>query len=82
MSRRSFRAVKGDPAVDHAAMDELLAWYVNGTLDAAGTRRVEGHLEVCETCRDRAEAERGFARMMRDAGQESLAGWLASLWLP
>lgn len=37
---------------EHAAVDELLPWYVNRTLDPAELARVVRHLEVCEDCRE------------------------------
>jgi anti-sigma factor RsiW len=67
MSRPGLSAVNGDPAQDHAAVDELLTWYVNGTLEAAGIRRVESHLQACDACRERERAERGIAMLMQDA---------------
>lgn len=73
MSSPELTAVQGDPAPDHAALDELLTWYVNGTLDAAGVRRIERHLEVCEGCRERERAERAFARLMRAAPAVQIA---------
>lgn len=36
----------------HAAADELLPWYVNGTLSAGEHARVRRHLDECGTCRD------------------------------
>lgn len=36
----------------HAAVDELLPWYVNGTLSAGEHARVRRHLDECGTCRD------------------------------
>lgn len=35
---------------EHAAADELLPWYVNGTLSADEHAMVRRHLDVCEAC--------------------------------
>jgi anti-sigma factor RsiW len=34
------------------SIQELLPWYVNGSLSDEEARRVAGHLSHCETCRD------------------------------
>ena len=39
---------------DSAHPDELLPWYVNGTLEGPERERVEKHLESCRRCRDEA----------------------------
>lgn len=36
----------------HAQVEMLLPWYVNGTLSAAGYKRVQAHLDICDECRD------------------------------
>lgn len=41
-----------DPAARHAAVAELLAWYVNGTLAPAERALVERHLDGCADCRE------------------------------
>ncbi len=51
MSLRLFRA--DDPSEREA--EALLAWYVNGTLDASENARVERHLAQCVRCRREAE---------------------------
>ena len=38
-------------ASEHAAVDPLLPWYVNGTLAGEELRRVEQHVSVCPQCR-------------------------------
>ena len=38
-------------ASDHAAVDALLPWYVNGTLRGEELGRVERHVAACEQCR-------------------------------
>lgn len=37
---------------DHATADELLPWYVNGTLDSGERDAVRRHLADCAACRD------------------------------
>ena len=37
---------------DHEAIDLLLPWYVNGTLNETERGQVERHLEACEECRE------------------------------
>lgn len=39
---------------DSTHPDELLPWYVNGTLEGPERARVEKHLESCRRCRDEA----------------------------
>ena len=39
---------------DSTHPDELLSWYVNGTLEGPERARVEKHLESCRRCRDEA----------------------------
>jgi anti-sigma factor RsiW len=36
----------------HSAVDQLLPWYANGTLEEEERARVERHLAECEVCRD------------------------------
>jgi anti-sigma-K factor RskA len=38
-------------ASEHAAVDALLPWYVNGTLRGEELGRVERHIAACEQCR-------------------------------
>jgi anti-sigma factor RsiW len=52
---------------DHERAQELLAWWVNGTLDEGERREVEDHLEDCALCR-RDEAHcRALAARVRAA---------------
>jgi anti-sigma-K factor RskA len=42
-------------ASDHAAVDSLLPWYVNGTLRGEELQRVERHVEACPACRQEVD---------------------------
>lgn len=61
------------------AIGELLAWYVNGTLDAAGCARVEAHTCACERCRMALAMETRVAEVMRapvdNVEHSPHAGW-------
>lgn len=50
----------------HGAVDELLPWYANGTLEGDERARVERHLAECEACR----TEIAFLRGVGDAASE------------
>ena len=39
-------------STDHEALELLLPWYVNGTLDAAERAMLQQHLQDCGDCRD------------------------------
>jgi hypothetical protein len=55
--------------------DDQIERYVIGKLAEAETARLEEHLLICESCRDRAEEAENFAVSMREAlKQEALAG--------
>ncbi len=49
-------------ANEHDKVLELLPWFVNGTLSADETGRVETHLEGCAECREALSFERQLAR--------------------
>ena len=51
--------LRGSP---HEQAQQLLPWYVNGTLDAGETAMVEAHLADCADCRADLAAERVLAR--------------------
>ncbi len=53
----------------HRAVDELLPWYANGTLEGEERARVERHLAECDVCRQ----EMAFLRDMGDAASEIVA---------
>jgi len=63
---------------EHGAVQALLPWYANGTLDAAERAEVEAHLGDCARCR----ADLDFQRLVRTtpvaaAGGDVEHGWLA-----
>lgn len=51
---------------EHNEVTNLLAWYVNATLDAPGQARVEAHLKECAVCREDVELERRIYRGIAD----------------
>jgi hypothetical protein len=53
---------------DHRAVERLLPWHVNGTLDAAEAAVVEAHLAACERCR----ADVRWQLRLREAAPEML----------
>ena len=44
----------------HAAVQQLLPWYLTGRLEAAETAQVEHHLASCTECRAELETERAW----------------------
>jgi hypothetical protein len=46
----------------HEQAQQLLPWYINGTLEAGETAMVEGHLAECAECRADLAAEQVLAR--------------------
>jgi Putative zinc-finger len=50
--------------------EELLAEYVDGTLDEHDRRAVEAHLASCTTCSDEVALAGGSRRMLRDLPEE------------
>ena len=54
MNLRIFRG--SDPV--HRTTQELLPWYVNGTLEGGERAQVEAHLSACLPCRRELEAQR------------------------
>lgn len=53
----------GDP---HQMTQELLPWYVAGTLDPADRRLVDAHLQECAACRAELESERTLSAAFLD----------------
>ena len=48
----------GNDDSEHTAMNELIPWYVNGTLDDSARRRLDQHLPTCPECRADMRLER------------------------
>jgi anti-sigma factor RsiW len=69
-----FRA--DDPA--HRATEELLPWYVNGTLEAAERAQLDAHLAQCLRCRRELDAQRALqAGLANDEADVVVGGALA-----
>ncbi len=50
----------------HTAMNELIPWYLNGTLDESARRRFDQHLPTCQRCRADLDLDRAVqSRMAR-----------------
>lgn len=47
---------------EHWQYQELIPWYVNGTLDESEMDHFSQHLKGCEDCRQEVESELAFAR--------------------
>ena len=62
---------------EHRHAEQLLPWYVNGTLDAKEQSRVDAHLSQCTRCR----ADAAFQARLRDiAGVVPVAADVARGW--
>src|SRR5579863_641843 len=66
--------LRGSP---HEQTQELLPWYINGTLDAGETAVVDAHLPECAECRADLSAERVMARELVNLSLETGQGWAA-----
>lgn len=64
----------GDP---HEQTQALLAWYVNGTLDAAEAAMVEAHMVECAECREELQFERAMGRRVGGLSMDVEQGWAA-----
>jgi anti-sigma factor RsiW len=59
----------------HDQVQELLPWFVNGTLDSSETERVEAHLAACAECRAELAGEQHLARAVATLPQSADSGW-------
>ncbi|MGI9238102.1 MAG: anti-sigma factor family protein [Woeseiaceae bacterium] len=50
----------------HDAIDQLLPWYVNDTLEDHERTEVEGHLAECETCQGSVRLLKGVRSVVRE----------------
>ena len=55
----------------HREIQELLPWYVNGTLRGAEAARVDAHLAECRYCRDELEQCRALPAAVKDANENT-----------
>ena len=62
---------------EHDAVQELLPWFVTGTLSPAETERVEAHLAACEACREDLAFERKLAHGVASLPLNADDGWQA-----
>lgn len=63
---------RGSP---HDEVQELLPWFVNGTLEADEAERVEAHLAGCAECRGELAAERQLAEGIANLPVDVEGSW-------
>ena len=61
----------------HRQTQQLLPWYVTGTLDRDETALVAQHLSECAECREDLEAEAALARELKALPGDADQGWAA-----
>jgi hypothetical protein len=61
----------------HRVTQQLLPWYVTGTLDAEEAAVVGAHLESCAECRAELETDRALRAMMAATPSDLESGWVA-----
>jgi predicted anti-sigma-YlaC factor YlaD len=66
--------LRGSP---HEQTQELLPWYVNGTLEADESALVDAHLAECGECRADLELERALGRQVASLPVDAERGWAA-----
>lgn len=59
----------------HDEVQQLLPWFVNGTLAADEAARVEAHLADCAECRGELVAERQLAAAVQSSSLDSEGDW-------
>jgi anti-sigma factor RsiW len=64
--------LRGSP---HDEVQQLLPWFVNGTLDPEEIERVERHLAECGECRGELAAERQLAREIASLPVDVESSW-------
>jgi hypothetical protein len=62
---------------EHDSVQKLLPWFINGTLSARETERVESHLGECDECREDLAFERKLARGVAALPLNADDGWKA-----
>ena len=62
---------------EHDAVHKLMPWFVNGTLSARESDRVEAHLAECGECREDLAFERNLARGIASQMLNADDGWKA-----
>lgn len=60
-------------AMSHEEVNELLPWYVNGTLEGLEHARVEGHLGTCLKCRRALNEERRLKVLIEKSSHSNVA---------
>jgi predicted anti-sigma-YlaC factor YlaD len=66
--------LRGSP---HEQTQELLPWYVNGTLEADEVALVDSHLAECGECRTDLELERALGQQVASLPVDAERGWAA-----
>jgi anti-sigma factor RsiW len=66
--------INDDP---HRQTQQLLPWYVTGTLNREDTALVEQHLGECAECREDLETETALAREIKALPGDADQGWAA-----
>lgn len=59
----------------HEEVQELLPWFVNGTLDQGELEQVEAHLAECPECRAELTAERQLAAAIESSPADTEGAW-------
>ena len=62
---------------EHDRVQQLLPWYVNGTLPADEIEQVDAHLAACDECRAELAIERKLARGVATLPLDVDSGWQA-----